>query len=54
MRKPKQREKGDIFRPVVTVQKAKNGTPTKVEFNGFEYALIHTNYINGSKSKVRT
>jgi hypothetical protein len=53
MRKPKAREKGEIFRPVVHVMKAKNGTPTKIMFNGHEFALIHPDYINGGKSKVR-
>jgi hypothetical protein len=40
MRKPKQREKGESFRPVVTVQKIKKGVPTKISFNGYEYALL--------------
>lgn len=53
MRRAKQRVKGDIFRPIVTVRKAKNGTPTSIEFNGFQYALVHSDYINGGKNKVR-
>jgi hypothetical protein len=52
MAKYKLREKGDQFRPVVEVLKAKNGTPTKVSFNGQEYALVHGDYINGGKSKI--
>lgn len=53
MGKAKLREKGDQYRPVVKVLKAKNGTPTKVYINGQEYALVHQNYINGGKNKVR-
>lgn len=52
MRKYKNRSKGDTFRPVVTVHKAKNGTPTKIMFNGQIYALVHADYINGKKSKL--
>lgn len=52
MRKPKQRQKGDTFRLVVEVLKAKNGVPTSVLFNGQKYALVHDNYINGAKNKV--
>jgi hypothetical protein len=53
MRKPKQRQKGDCFRPVVHVIKAKNGVPTRIEFNGQNYALVHDNHINGHKNKVK-
>lgn len=49
--KAKLRVKGDIFRPVTTVQKVKNGVPTKVQFNGHAYALVHEQYINGNKNK---
>lgn len=49
--KGKSREKGNIFRPVTTVLKVRNGVPTKVSFNGMEYALIHPDYINGNKNK---
>lgn len=52
--KPKQRTKGDVFRPVVTVVKAKRGVPTKVKFNGFEYALIHPDNAQGGIRKVKT
>jgi hypothetical protein len=41
MRKPKQRSKGDVFRPVVEVVKVKNGTPTRIEMNGHAYILVH-------------
>lgn len=82
MRKPKERKKGEFFRPVVEVLKQKNGMPTRVKFNsheytmgfhsqgvqvlrqqdglptkikynGQEYALIHKDYINSGKSKVK-
>ncbi|WP_226085678.1 hypothetical protein [Mesobacillus sp. S13] len=49
----KKREKNEKFRPVVVVLKEKKGVPTKVQFNGQEYALVHTNYINGNKNKFR-
>lgn len=51
MARPKQRAKGEIYRPVVKVLKAKQGTPTKVSFNNHEYALIHQDYINGRKNQ---
>lgn len=51
MTKPKQRQKGDSFRPVVHVKKSKNGVPTRVDFNGYSYALVHNDYINGNKNK---
>ena len=54
MVKPKLREKGEIFRPIVQVTKAKNGTPTRIEFNGHSYALVHDNYINGRKNQVKS
>ncbi|MEH7392586.1 hypothetical protein [Bacillus sp. JJ1474] len=52
IRKPKARQKGDSFRPVVEVLKAKNGVPTRIEFNGQSYTLVHADYINGNKNKV--
>ena len=33
MARPKQRAKGEVYRPVVKVLKAKQGTPTKVSKN---------------------
>ncbi len=53
MGKYKTRIKGDTFRPILEVLKAKNGVPTKVSFNGQVYALVHSDYINGNKNKVR-
>lgn len=53
LKKPKDRAKGDVFRPVVEVLKEKHGVPTKVHFNGQNYALIHGDYINGNKNKVK-
>jgi hypothetical protein len=53
MAKPKLREKGETFRPIVQVMKAKNGTPTRIEFNGQAYALVHVDYINGRKNQVK-
>lgn len=51
MRAPKPRQKGDSFRPVIQVLKAKNGVPTSIVFNGHQYALVHPHYINGNKNK---
>lgn len=50
--KAKVRDKGETFRPNVSVLKVKNGTPTKVFFNGNTYALVHDDYINGGKNKA--
>ncbi len=49
--KIKPRTKGEQYRPTVTVQKVKQGIPTKISFNGHEYALIHSDYVNGRKGK---
>ncbi|MGF6951903.1 hypothetical protein QF028_004408 [Neobacillus sp. B4I6] len=53
MVKPKLREKGETFRPIVQVLKTKNGEPTSISFNGNQYALVHPRYINGGKNKVK-
>lgn len=53
MAKPFARQKGDSFRPIVHVKKCKNGVPTRVDFNGHSYALVHNDYINGKKNKVK-
>lgn len=53
MKKPKARAKGDVFRPTVAVMKEKHGTPTKLLMNGQVYALVHHEYINGNKNKVK-
>jgi hypothetical protein len=47
------RSKGDRYRPIVTVTKERNGTPTKVIISGQEYALIHKDYINGRKGQKK-
>ena len=36
-------EKGDKYRPVVTVTKVKGNTPTVVEMSGRRYVLEHVN-----------
>lgn len=48
-----ERQKGDKYRPVVRVLKAKKGVPTKINVSGNEYALIHPDYVNGNKNKNR-
>lgn len=52
MRKPKDRQKGESFRPTIEVLKAKNGIPTSIRFNGQNYALVHRDYINGRKNQA--
>ena len=49
----KSRTKGDIYRPIVKVNKSKDGVPTSIEFGGHSYALVHDKYINGGKNKVK-
>lgn len=39
--------------PNLKVLLEKDGIPTKIKFNNYEYALIHSNYINGNKNKVK-
>lgn len=46
------RHKGDKYRPVATVLKEKNGTPTKLQISGRVYALVHDDYVNGRKNKA--
>jgi hypothetical protein len=53
MTRHKARSKGDKYRPIVQVMKAKNGTPTRIEFNGHSYALVHDDYINGRKNQLK-
>lgn len=45
------RQKGDKYRPVVRVLKAKKGVPTKINVSGNDYALVHPDYINGNKNR---
>lgn len=47
----KPRTRGEQYRPMAKVLKERNGIPTKVAFNGNEYALINKDYINGNKDK---
>jgi hypothetical protein len=51
MRKPKQRSKGEVFRPIVEVIKTKNGTPTRIEMNGHAYILAHADSFQERKKK---
>lgn len=34
-------EKGEKYRPTVTVTKVKNDTPTVIEMSGRRYVLVH-------------
>ncbi|APB37963.1 hypothetical protein BIZ35_15165 [Heyndrickxia coagulans] len=45
--KPKARQKGDKYRPVVMILKTKRGLPTKIMVSGQEYALIHKDHYKG-------
>lgn len=49
----KPRTKGDLYRPIVKVNKSKNGVPTSIELSGHHYALVHADYINGGKNKEK-
>lgn len=53
MAKCKLRAKGDIYRPVIKVNRAKNGIPTSIELGGNKYALVLNDYMNGNKNKVK-
>lgn len=35
------REKGDTYRPIVHIEKVKNGTPTVLQISGNRYILEH-------------
>ncbi|WP_261796014.1 hypothetical protein [Numidum massiliense] len=37
----KQRQKGERYRPIVTVAKTKKGVPTVIEVSGRRYQLQH-------------
>jgi len=37
--------KGEKYRPVVTVEKAKRGKPTVIKVSGFRYILDHAHAI---------
>ncbi|WP_416149405.1 hypothetical protein ACM26V_24705 [Salipaludibacillus sp. HK11] len=39
------REKGDKYRPVVTIQKMKHGVPTVISVSGETYQLQHQTQI---------
>jgi hypothetical protein len=51
--KVKERYAGETYRPMAKVLKTKSGVPTKIRINGVTYALIHDDYINGNKNKVK-
>ena len=44
-------EKGKRITSTVEILKVKKGDPTKIHFNGNDYALLHKDYINGHKNK---
>jgi hypothetical protein len=45
----KPREKGDTYRPIVTIEKVKNGLPTVIKVSGEEYILRHRDQYQGGK-----
>lgn len=51
MAKLKLDEKGETFRPSVTVHKSRYGVPTDIEFSGYKYALVHE---QNNKGKDKT
>lgn len=42
-------EKGEKYRPVVTVKKVKKGAPTVVEMSGRRYIFVHPDQYRGNK-----
>ncbi|QKS71679.1 hypothetical protein FLK61_34205 [Paenalkalicoccus suaedae] len=50
---PVLRDKGDRYRPVVTVAKAKKGVPTVVEISGQRYTLTHPDHKRGAQEIKR-
>ena len=42
-------EKGERYRPIVTVTKVKGNTPTVVEMSGRRYILEHKDQYRGNK-----
>lgn len=42
-------EKGEKYRPVVTVKKVKKSTPTVVEMSGRRYTLEHKDQYRGKQ-----
>ncbi|MGM7719424.1 hypothetical protein [Metabacillus sp. Hm71] len=48
-----ERKAGETMTKVIKILKARNGLPTKILVEGEEYALVHKNYINGNKGKVK-
>lgn len=44
------RQKGDKYRPIVTIEKVKKDVPTVILVSGHRYVLKHENqYLGGSK-----
>lgn len=42
-------EKGERYRPIVTIAKVKKNTPTVVEMSGRRYVLEHKDQYKGDK-----
>ena len=46
------RQKGDRYRPIVTILKTKKGIPTVIKVSGHQYVLQHPNqYKRGGKNE---
>lgn len=48
---PRKFEKGEKYRPAVTVLKAKNGKPTVIKVSGKRYVLDHKYVFGRSKNE---
>jgi LEA14-like dessication related protein len=44
------RAKGDKYRPIVTINKLKNGTPTVITVSGHQYTLQHPDQYRRAKN----
>lgn len=47
------REKGDKYRPIVHIEKVKNGTPTVLQISGNRYILEHKNQFKWGKQNEK-
>lgn len=49
--KDKDRQPGDRYRPIVTINKMKKGKPTVLQISGRRYVLDHKDQFKGNKQR---
>lgn len=49
----KNRQPGETYTAKIEVLKEYSGVPTSIKINGFVYALVHGDFINGRKGQKR-